>query len=796
MRADTCFRTLPLGERAIIFPPLSEIMRGMLVDMRNCTVPCALRQPLLRALAKAKITFLCAGAGWGKTTVARELLNGKEAVYIRVERGRTPRFANRIPLVVLDDLQNLGPSAEERLAGALHHAPRRQRFLLLSRTPVPERLAPYHYTGDLRLFQAEDLALQVEDAAQLAMACCLKFTAGELRRMVHEAHGYPPLIRSLLEEAAAEGSLSPRSWEIATRRVWDYLDAALYESWSEQTRMLLLSLCRFLPFHSSLAGDILEEDPEEPVARAARDSGVLFPEPGGWWHLSDRFLLEPYLRQKAERVLSGEQIRRLCRLGGAWCAEHGDHTGAVRHFADAGSRSDVISALVRAVREQADADCLRRLYPTFQQLSGEEAAASPELLYALSRLAGLMMEPESAGMWYQELNRRYGGSGDERADSYVFHLDLCLSGRDGPMFSGHPPAGVSIPSVTAGLPSVLRGERDISDDLLRNPHLPSKDAQRTAEKLLGRHGVALGALLQAELRLERCEDAAGLLLQWHSLQLRLREEGTLDNEFVCAALMARYLCAEGQLPEAAAYLTRFRQRAETAGAAQILQNLDALRCRLSLMEDSLFTAGWFAAQTPGEDVCSVPDLFCLLTKVRCHIQREEYHAALLILGQLMDCLGRVSRPLDTMESLTLTAICRLRMGGRDAADYLGQALGLGVKYGYAAVLAREGAALFPLLEQGCPKHVPPDYWRRLLRHTASYAKFYPYYLKPLHSVTKPLTPTEGLVFQFLSQHKTNEEIARLLGIQAVTVRTHLLHIYEKLGVSGREEARIAAMRLH
>lgn len=768
------------------------------MDMRNVTVPCTLRQPLLRALAETRITFLCAGAGWGKTTAAQELLKGREAVCIRGERGRTPRFTTRIPLVVLDDLQNLDPCAEGRLAGALHHAPRRQRFLLLSRAPVPERLVPYLYAGDLRLFQAEDLALRIEDVAQMAMNCHLKFTADELRRIAQETHGYPPLVRFLLEAVAAEGGFSPRSLEFARRRVWDYLDAVLYDGWNEQTRLLLLSLCRFLPFHSSLAGAVLEEDPEETVARTARDSGVLFPEPGGWWHLSDRFLLEPYLRQKAERVLSGERLRRLCHVGGVWCAEHGDHAGAVRHFEATGSRGDVTATLIRAVREQADADSLRRLYPAFQNLSREEAVASPELLYALSRLAGLMMEPEIAGAWRGELAGRYGDCGDAAVGCYLSHLDHCLPGRESPLFSGEPPSGSSIPcvSVAAGLPSILRGERDLSDDLLHSPRPLPRETGRAAEELLGRHGAGLGALLQAELCLERCEDAADLLLQWYPLQLRLREEGTLDNEFVCAALMARYLCAEGQLPEAASYLTRFRQQAEGAGAAYLLQNLDALRCRLSLMEDSPFAARWFAAQTPGGDVCSVLDLFCLLTKARCHIQREEHHAALLILGQLMDRLGRVPRPLDTMEALTLTAICRHRMGGRDARNYLSRALDLGVKYGYMAVPAREGAALLPLLEQGRPDHIPMDYWRRLLRHTASYAKFYPYYLKPLHSLSKPFTPTEGLVFQFLSQNKSSEEIARLLGVQPATVRTHLLHICEKLGVSGREEARIAAMRLH
>ena len=136
--------------------------------------------------------------------------------------------------------------------------------------------------------------------------------------------------------------------------------------------------------------------------------------------------------------------------------------------------------------------------------------------------------------------------------------------------------------------------------------------------------VGLDDLLQAEHLLEQGEDIAHLLLQWHPLQLRIRDEGTLPSEFVCVALMARSLCAEGQLPEAAAFLLRFRQRVEAEGTDCLIPNVDAMRCRLALMEDSLYAANWFAAQPSGDGIWLLPDVYRLLTKVRCHIRREEY----------------------------------------------------------------------------------------------------------------------------------------------------------------------------
>ena len=150
--------------------------------------------------------------------------------------------------------------------------------------------------------------------------------------------------------------------------------------------------------------------------------------------------------------------------------------------------------------------------------------------------------------------------------SYLLYLDLILHNtspadlasrcrealpriEDG-RFLCHPTA------ITCGLPSVLRGERDLSDFFLPATAAPDKSVRLVVDHALGRHSVGLEDLLQAEHLLEQGEDIAHLLLQWHPLQLRIRDEGTLPSEFVCVALMARSLCAEGQLPEAAAFLLR------------------------------------------------------------------------------------------------------------------------------------------------------------------------------------------------------------------------------------------------
>ena len=57
-----------------------------------------------------------------------------------------------------------------------------------------------------------------------------------------------------------------------------------------------------------------------------------------------------------------------------------------------------------------------------------------------------------------------------------------------------------------------------------------------------------------------------------------------------------------------------------------------------------------------------------------------------------------------------------------------------------------------------------------------------------------LTPTEMEVVRLVAEHRSNPEIAQKLFISRATVKTHLIHIFTKLGVSSRSELAAQAIR--
>ena len=58
-----------------------------------------------------------------------------------------------------------------------------------------------------------------------------------------------------------------------------------------------------------------------------------------------------------------------------------------------------------------------------------------------------------------------------------------------------------------------------------------------------------------------------------------------------------------------------------------------------------------------------------------------------------------------------------------------------------------------------------------------------------------LTPTELQILHLICADKSNAEIGQIMDIKLPTVKTHVSHILDKLGVKRRSEARTAAKKL-
>lgn len=94
-----------------------------------------------------------------------------------------------------------------------------------------------------------------------------------------------------------------------------------------------------------------------------------------------------------------------------------------------------------------------------------------------------------------------------------------------------------------------------------------------------------------------------------------------------------------------------------------------------------------------------------------------------------------------------------------------------------------------------PEKASP-FFNQVTQATRRQAIFYPDFLKPQSQLVEQLTETELQVLRLLCAEKSNAEIGELLHIRLATVKSHTSHIFQKLGVSRRSEAKATAKRLH
>ena len=772
-------------------------------------IPYALRETLQLGLTQYKIIFLSAGTGWGKTTAVNRLLEKQNAACLSLRKKSLPCYFSKERLIVLDDFQELPAQAEQQFQEILRKSQRAQHFVLVSRGPLPEYLSLYEATGVLLQLGSENLALDTECLTQLVQARGLTLSTEDIQRLRDETGGCPVAVNILLLMLSAGQPFQQSTIDAMGGKMGAYIDETALRLLDPKAQKLLTELSLFGEFDQKLAEMLTGDKTILSTLEALRHTTGLIQREGEVWRIADQRFLVPYLRQKLLAEYPEEHIRSVHLAGGRWYALKQDFRNALYHYQQADSREDIMDALAQNARHHPGVGAYYEMRDYYNLLTEEEIRGNPDMICAMSMLRSMTFEPEESERWYEAL-KEYIQHMDRRDSDYQrvlglqSYLEIGLPHRGTGGLAKKIPAvaklltakTVALPemSVTSNLPSLLRGGKDFSEWVPKDRRLYNT-IRIPVEMVLGRYGVGLGDIALTESLLEKGEDVSGRFLALTALQEELRAKGTPEMEFVLTALLVRTLLTTGSVGKARDLLLQFRGSVAERGVTRLLPNIDAMRCRLSLLDESTFAAVWYAELAPNEATFFGMERYRYLTKARCYIKHREYHVALLLLGRMLDYSQRYSRPLDMLETLILISICRYRMGSEDWRKHFAAALELGAKYGYVAVFVREGAALLPLLERYNHKSVKPDYWEKILSGAVVQAGYYSQYLQPLDSLLTRLTQTETLILRLISQDKSNEEICALLDIKMPTAKTHVRNLFKKLKVSSRIEAQKTAKRL-
>ncbi len=157
--------------------------------------------------------------------------------------------------------------------------------------------------------------------------------------------------------------------------------------------------------------------------------------------------------------------------------------------------------------------------------------------------------------------------------------------------------------------------------------------------------------------------------------------------------------------------------------------------------------------------------------------------ALRLLARLQDAAEAAGWVHTIINILVMRALALQARGDGDGAlASLAEALALAEPSGYVRTFIDEGAPMGDLLRQALVRGIAVEYVSTLVAALDGECKPSP------PSLVEPLSERELEVLRLLTTRLSSTEIGRELYISTNTVRTHIKHIYGKLGVHRRQEA--------
>lgn len=781
-------------------------------DNASVIIKPSLEEIFLTGWDHYSVIFFAAPCGCGKTTTATALLNGHTICTLNaVDAEFSPEsIPPDCDAVLVDDLQYLlEPERREALCDLIRSRTD-LRFVLLGRGPVPGWLMPFQFAGILITIDTLALNFDRQTAQRMLESRGITISPGEMSAIQRDIKGYPIAMDILCRKLKDGTTYSADVLSAVRRELFFYFDEAVFHRFDTPLQKLLVSLAPFESFHLELA-KMVSGDPRagELLGIVQRDTTMLLfdgLDTYRFWPIFRGFLMWE-LHQK----LTDAEQRILYSRAALYYELHDELDRALEYYSLAGEQSKVSALLVKNAEQHPGIGYYHELQNYYFALSREEILKSPSLMCGMSILTAMCLDYEDSERWYGEL-QGYAARLKKTDSEYksvqgkLAYLDIALPQRVsrglievvGNVFRVMTDKQLKVPSfsVTSNLPSIMNGGKDFcewskKDDLLY------ATMRKPLETVLGRDGIGLADCGICESKFEKGEDVSKRLLTLMSRLGEIQARGTPDIEFAVVGLLARVQVSQGKAQAAQESIESLRTKFLDTGQTRFLHNIDAALCRIHLrLGDTEAARMWLQEKAPKNDArLWAMWRYQYLTRVMVQLTEGEYDDALLLLARLKPYCEHCGRVMDGIHIRLLSALSMERMGDAEWKPEFCRALDTCFEYQFIWPVAQYGAAILPLLGE-CGWERDAEHREKLIAAARAQAVEYPRFLKPRTQLVEPLSSAETQVLKLLCENLSNQEIGEILGIKLPTVKTHVSHILQKLGVNRRSEAKAAAEKLH
>ncbi len=751
--------------------------------------------------------------------------------------------------LVIDDYHLIDSAGVHRIvATLLGRLPEGAHLVVSSRVDPPLPLARLRALGQMVRFGASELAFTLEEAvAFLRGVMELELSRDDVARLEGRTEGWIVGLQlaalSMRDREDLPGFVE--SFSGTHRDVLDFLAEEVLSRQPERVRdfLLVTSVLNGLtgPLCDALTG---RSDGQATLETLERENlfVVALDDERRWYryhHLFADFLRGRLGHENPE--LTGELHLR----ASAWYEEHGHLAEAIGHALSAPDHG----LAVRLIGEGSRLAWSRGEVPTvlrwLEALPAEAKRRRPRLNLQQAMALALTGRLDDAESLLDEIERRIEATGEDRA--FLSGFASAVRSWCARLRGDAPRAAELARRALSLLPEEEGGLRAFAAVVLGDTLWTTGDLASAGEALAQATGIGRSAghvystlsamTLQVRVQAERGRlreadetlrqarryveeegiellPAAGAVhIMMGALHYERDDLGGAERALERGIGMAERTGNVTDLVWGYVTLSRARRaRGDEAGALEVARKADrvardygagleiaiaaAWMMRLCLMHEDLAEAADLDRRLAAnaEGAADAAGVLGRMASARLLHAQGRYREALRLLDESHEAAeanGRV-RDLTEISSLRALALWASNERGR-AADTMAEALALAAPEGYVRTFVDEGQPMFALLSEvletrrrersGPP--VPAHYLRRLLAALERDAKSTK---SAAAGLPEPLTGREMEVLRLLASGKSNRRISSELFISVGTVKTHVIHLYRKLGANSRTQA--------
>lgn len=760
-------------------------------------------------MQRGRIMFFCAPCGFGKTTVAKALLKNKNVIFTDADKADFGvALKNEWEVLAIDNLQMTDSEESCQQICEILKKYSDRRFVFLSRGEIPGWLMPFAISGLVTSVGAEEMFFSAEDAAKLFKNYKVDIGEDDIKKIHNVTLGYPAADAAAARHMADGERFDEKLAEKIKREMFLYFEEAVYNRFELPIRRFLLEIALFEEFDAELAKMVSGSSGAGAVLmQLHQNTSMMFLNEFDNFRFWDIF--REFLLWEQKKTYTSEQIGEIYGRGGLYFELKEDYGRALECYLKGANKNKISELLIKSAYLHPGMGHYEEMQDYYLSLSDEQIKESPALMQAMSMLCALRLDYETSQMWYDELKRfaevrKKSDAAAKEARGRIAWLDISLPQKGvgglidkiGSAFKLMTNKEIDLPtfSVTSGLPSIMNGGKDFSDWSKKDDFLYAT-MKLPVQAVLGKDGVGLADCAIAESKFEKGEDISARMLSLIPKISEIQSKGTADIEFALVGLLARMQIDSGRLDDAQRTVLSVKERFEQKRLTRFAANIDAFLCRIALLRgDMEYVRKWYEKKAPRDMVnLQMMKRYVYFTQAMAEIALGDEKAAFLTLSPLENYCIRCERHIDMIYLKIIRAAAKFKTEDVSWREDFKGALEIAGEYGFVRPVSCFGAAVLDMFEQLKGKK-KTKFYEKLDKAIRLRAVYYPDFLKSDRGYEK-LTDAELFVLRLMCADKSNLQIGQILNIKVTTVKSHVSHILQKLGVSRRSEAKTAAQRL-